>query len=75
MRSIDQYKQTPQKRTSNSSKKKMLDEALAKDLLSPFKETLSTNLLGGFTPMIRQPEFLLSPSPVKRDLFSQLLGT
>jgi hypothetical protein len=27
------------------------------------------------TPLKRQVEYLLSPSPVKKDLFSQLLGS
>ena len=72
---IDQSKFTPQKETSRSHKKKLIEDALAKDLFSPFRESLSINLLTAFTPMRKQPEYLLSPSPVKRDLFTQLLGT
>jgi hypothetical protein len=45
-----------------------------KDFLSPFLE----NMLNGMpvsTPLKQQPQFLFSPSPVKKDLFSQLLGS
>ena len=77
MRSYDNIRKTPQKGlSSNSQKKRLLDEVIAKDLLiSPFKDTFANNLLPPFTPLKKQPEYLLSPSPVKRDLFSQLLGT
>jgi hypothetical protein len=53
----------------------MLDEALSKDLLCPFAEAFPFGLIANYTPMRKQPEYLLSPSPVKKDLFSQLLGT
>lgn len=71
----DHAKCTPQKNTSRSHKKKLMEEALAKDLFSPFRDSLSLALLPAFTPLRKQPEYLLSPSPVKRDLFTQLLGT
>ena len=72
---VDHSKLTPQKGTSRSHKKKLIEDALVKDLFSPFRESLSINLLPAFTPMRKQPEYLLSPSPIKRDLFTQLLGT
>jgi len=31
--------------------------------------------LPNLTPFKKQPECLLSPSPIKKDLFSQLLGS
>ena len=68
-------RQTPKKTISGSEKKKIIDDALAKDLfISPFKDALTANLFSVYTPM-KQPEYLLSPSPVKKDLFSQLLVT
>lgn len=77
MRIPENTKRTPQKRSSPySSKKRIIDDILAKDLLiSPFKDTITNNLLTPYTPLRKQPEYLLSPSPVKKDLFSQLLGT
>lgn len=66
---------TPKKPISTSEKKKIIDDALAKDLfISPFKDAITANLFPVYTPM-KQPEYLLSPSPVKKDLFSQLLIT
>lgn len=66
---------TPKKSISTSEKKKIIDDALAKDLfISPFKDAYTANLFPLYTP-IKQPEYLLSPSPVKNDLFSQLLIT
>ena len=66
---------TPQKHFSNHTKKQIIDDALSNDLLSPYYDTLSTSLFSILTALKKQPEYLLSPSPIKRDLFSQLLGT
>ena len=67
-------KHTPQRTRGRSTAKKAIDEALAHNLASPFTDTLAVNLWPMTTPLRRQPEYLLSPSPVKKDLFSQLLA-
>lgn len=75
MKQTEPQKTTPQKHTTSSHKMKLFEDSLVKDLVSPFHETLLTSNLPSFTPHRKQPEYVLSPSPIKKDLFSQLLGT
>lgn len=75
MNQTEHQKATPQKHATSAHKKKLFEDALVKDLVSPFHDTLLTSSLPSFTPARKQPEYLLSPSPIKKDLFSQLLGT
>lgn len=67
------HRRTPQKILNSSQRN--IEEILIKDLPSPFFDRIPTSLLTTFTPLKNQPEYLLSPSPIKKDLFSQLLGT
>lgn len=48
-------KKTPQKHSNPSNKHKKIDDALAKDLLSPYYDTLSTSTFPSFTPLNKQP--------------------
>ena len=68
---FDSAKITPQKNSRHNNK--LIEEAL----FSPFHDSISIsiNLFTAFTPLRKQPDYLLSPSPVKKDLFTQLLGT
>ena len=51
----DYCKSTPQKFASRSHKKKLIDDAFAKDLMEPFRDSLAVNLLPAFTPLRKQP--------------------
>ena len=75
MKQAEANKVTPPKHITHSHKKKFFEDSLAKDLVSPFHDTFLPSNLVGYTHSRKQPEYLLSPSPLKRDLFSQLLGT
>ena len=75
MQSASKSKNTPQKHITKPHSHQVVDETLSKDLFSPFFDNFSTSILNTLTPLRKQPEYLLSPSPVKKDLFSQLLGT
>ena len=74
---FDSAKITPQKNSRHTPQKnsrhnnKLIEEAL----FSPFHDSISINLFTAFTPLRKQPDYLLSPSPIKKDLFTQLLGT
>jgi hypothetical protein len=70
----EHHKHTPQKSLHHSNKTKYLEDPWSKELVSPGGESLPTCMLLSYTPVQKQPEYLLSPSPVKKDLFSQLLG-
>ena len=49
------HKATPQKHFSTSNKKKIIDDALNNDLISPYFDTLSTSLFSILTPLKKQP--------------------
>ena len=76
MDQLELPKHTPQRTRGRSTARKAIDEALASSLASPFtyNDALAINLWPSTTPLRRQPEYLLSPSPVKKDLFTQLLA-
>ena len=65
-------KNTPKSIHTRSANKKKFEDAIANHLASPFADSVAANLWSNATPA-QQPQYLLSPSPVKRDLFSQLI--
>lgn len=66
---------TPEKKIAKATKKVGLEEILTSELLSPYSCSLLTAPSGVQTSLRKQPDYLLSPSPAKKDLFAQLLGT
>ena len=59
----------------SANKQNSLPEGFGEEMLSlPMLEVMPWNSVV-VTPLKKQPELMMSPSPVKKDLFHQLLGT